>query len=89
MNVATMLTAFVNHLHSSLQQGKVNIVHVCKLGELHHGFKVLTIVNEKLLFIEFSNWYWHKIILENTVNRFSYLAMLMLPSPKTQRKKNK
>lgn len=27
MNVATILTAFVNHLHGSLQQGKVDTVH--------------------------------------------------------------
>jgi len=41
MNVATILTAFVNHLHGSLQQGKVYTVHIARLGELLHVFSVL------------------------------------------------
>ena len=41
MNVATILSAFVNHLHGSLQQGKVYTVHIARLGELLHGFYVL------------------------------------------------
>lgn len=38
MNVATILAAFVNHLHGSLQQGKVYDVLIASLGELLHGF---------------------------------------------------
>lgn len=34
MNVATILTAFVNHLHGSLQQGKVHTVRIARLGEI-------------------------------------------------------
>lgn len=33
MNVATILAAFVNHLHDSLQQGKVLTEHICRLRE--------------------------------------------------------